>query len=325
MNLLETAPRTKDGKHEIVFTPGLYDNHEFSLRSAFEGRRLWELVNVLRDKERGKALAEKYPQFLFEYDCVQDSEGLFGFISIPYIGRISRDRKSKKHRRFEAYEGDKLIPPFFPLYYAPEWVAEHIEEGTIKSADEKSLRYEDRSLIYLWTDSPNAVNCPHFESIERSFDGWQELYDEFPEMKQYGKKGKEITYQEYRERFGDLIHKLRVERPALDEIRKDENLMSGLENIARLHVLDSLAVASWYQRDSKLRERAPKKTSRNSSDREWANASPELTKRLADSAVALCEEYLSEMENRNLSKTDKEFLDYFKAMYDDDPRSPMSC
>lgn len=264
MDITETAPRTKDGKHEIVFTMELHDNHDFDLRSAFEGRRLWEVVKVLKDQDRAKVLAERHPQFLFEYDCVEDIEGIFCSVSTPFMGNISKDRTIKEGSDgYVVYEGDKLLPPFLPIFFSPYMFVK------------KNVLYihSVNKSMYLWGDSPNAVMGYLSE----------EAYMAVPELKDYSKR--EIS---------DFIGKLRTERPVLDDIRKNGNLMGGLENLARFHVLDALADARWYQSDSGLCARVPLKSAYE--EPIHTQTSPELTKKLADSAVALCLEYLSEME-----------------------------
>ncbi len=263
MDITETAPRTKDGEHEIVFTMELHNNHDFHLRSAFEGRRLWELVKVLKDQDRAKVLAERHPQFLFEYDCVEDVEGIFRSVSTPFMGHISKDRTIKEGSDgYVVYEGNKLLPPFLPIFFSPYMF---VRENILKI-------YSENRLVYLWGDSPNAVMGYLSE----------EVYVEVPELKEYNKR-----------ELSDFIGKLRTERPALDDIQKNSDLMSGLEKIARFHVLDALADAKWYQNDSGLCARAPLKSAYE--EPIHTQTSPELTRRLADSAVALCLEYLSEI------------------------------
>ncbi len=289
IDLKDAAPRTKDGEHQIVFTPGLYDNHDFHLRSGFEGRRLWELASVL-ESDRGRALADRHPHFLFEYDCVQDSDKIFHLVSNPHIGRISCDRKLSKPGFSEEeapYEGDTLIPPFFPIFYTPEFVAKYIEEGTFESANAQLLLFKERSLIYMWPDSQNAITSSNIGASY--YKGWQELFDEFPEMRRFSDENN-------RHGVGLVVTKLRKERLTLTEIRESKELMTGLESIALYHVLDALASASMFQKDFALCQRSPRDTFRNGHDQERTYASPDLTRRLADSAVALCKEYLSEMK-----------------------------
>lgn len=258
---LNIAPRTKDGKHEIVFTTEAMDNHDFQLRSAFEGRRVGELIKTLRtDQTRARELSERYPQFLKEYDCVEDVEGLFSSISVPYMGRIHEDRKIKRTRegmKFE--EGNSLIPPFIPIFCAS---FPFVQEGALESFERS---------IYQWDDSVNWLT-PQLP--------YEEIVDGVPELGNYNPR-----------RLSEFAHMLRVDKQDLETIRKDETMMKGLEDIAHFHILRALEEARGYQSDFGLCERAPLKS-------HWENhacISPELTRTLANSAVALCDEYLGEL------------------------------
>ena len=270
----ETAPRTKDEQHEIVFTTGAHDDHDFALRSAFEGRRLWEIMRVLNMKnDRAKSLAKNYPQFLFDYDCIGDAERIFDSISVPHQGVISRDRIIENSTEYPVYEGSHLLPPFIPIFYRHSRGLELSEQAQKRMAQRE---------VYLWGDSPNKLMCPARSAYEA-------IGDEFPEVKRHDSK-------DNREALLDLIYKLRTKCPALKDIIEDTSTMKGLENLAEFHVLEAFTIARSFQNDSQLCIRAPSEESYEGKKAFCVRASPELMKRLADSAVALCKEYLSEMK-----------------------------
>ena len=270
----ETAPRTKDGQHEIVFTTGAHDDHDFALRSAFEGRRLWEIMRVLSMKnDRAKSLSKNYPQFLFDYDCIGDAERIFDSISVPHQGVISRDRIIENSTEYPVYEGSHLLPPFIPIFYR------HSRGLELSEQVQKEMAQRE---VYMWGDSPNKLMCPARSAYEA-------ICDEFPDIKRHDSENN-------REALRDLIYKLRTKRPALKDIIEDNQVVEGLEDLAKFHVLEAFASAMFFQKDSQVRMRAPCRESYEGKKAFCVRASPELMKRLADSAVALCKEYLSEMK-----------------------------
>ena len=45
-------PTTKDGKHKLIFSHDFRDNHGLNLRAALEGRAIWNIIGLDKDKRR---------------------------------------------------------------------------------------------------------------------------------------------------------------------------------------------------------------------------------------------------------------------------------
>lgn len=273
------APKTKDGKQEIVFTHEAACNHDFYMRSLMEARKLWEVMHIFKsDPEKSKKLREKYPAFFQTYNSVQDPEDLFSSISIPHVGWISRDRKlseDKEDQRVE-YEGSRFLPPYIRMDrpYNPH------------TREESS---EPFGQVYIWGDSPHVFLTMLADLGGKTFA--EQCFPETPELKEY----------KY-EIFLKTLQMMKCERPSLEQIQEDEELSSNLEDLARFHATASLA---------KTRRLRRKNYQTKIHFRDWAdegeylviaNATSELIRKNTCSAEALIREYMREMGMDNGNK-----------------------
>jgi DNA-dependent RNA polymerase auxiliary subunit epsilon len=247
----------KDGKTSIVFTQQAGHNHEFDIRSAFEGRRLWEALQYLKGNYDNPEFVQSSSDVIMEYNANEDPFNIFANISHPLIGFVSQDRRTGEAGE-DKYEGDKIEEPFNPIHIFPF---------------RTSVPFEP---IYNFGDSPNVLFV-YDKQTERHL---------LPFVPELGK----INVPGVREVHNKLQYKNRT-----IEALEDDTVMNGLEELSAFHVLYSLANAKrflaghkypgndWFM-DVMYR------------DHTKTQASDTLVKRIADSTVKLCEEYRSEMD-----------------------------
>jgi hypothetical protein len=271
-------PKTKDVKNELVFVLDEAQNHGLRLRSAYEGRRLWEACKIAQDKERVREVDEKYPQFLGEgnYDLINDPDKLFEGVSIPYTARIKGVRE-KQYGDTTVWEGDLFFPPCLPI---TQLHSEDGMKGPLTMHSGKSL----------WNgDTGNLIHKVGYLDLIT-----KELY---PEIESFGYLSDPNLVIER-----NFLEHVRKNEERLESLATNEEVLKYLKDISKLYV----HIAK-FESEKTLKEvlEDPDKYRRGFSDLFYSEtpiglenieASVKLKEKSCRSGIALCNEYFSEIK-----------------------------
>ena len=270
-------PRTKDGKYELLFPGRAGSNHLYHLRSAVEGRLMWEALARLSSD---KSLVEKldaiyrgaegvYDRFFGHYDPYKDSEGIFTGVSLPLIARIKPDKS-------QFVKGTKRL-------IVTEEAAKRMAVMSNRKAvmgDSFQKPYE-RILTFDGIWNPDSYNVNSFITDE-----------EFSRNVKGRFESNETRY----------AHEL-PDRICIRDVLADNKLVESLKQLSMFYVFNALDEA---ELPARLEQDPPWMCEENyrffrASDAKdapstCACASLKLRKQVTEAAVALCNEYLAEMK-----------------------------
>ncbi len=112
-------PRTKDGKHEVIFPQSaFFAGYPLKIRSAIAGRFLYETLDL--ESNIARRLDERYGgDFLRSYPTYKDPEKLLTKITTPCTGRIPAEKEETleiDNSFTHTYlVGDRYIEPITPF------------------------------------------------------------------------------------------------------------------------------------------------------------------------------------------------------------------
>jgi hypothetical protein len=253
-------PRTKDGKHKLLFTGSTSITRPIKLVDALVGRRLHQLIISLQSVAQAKNFDKKYSLKgkIFSqdgYDSNDDPERLFGSISIPVYGRIPREGlEVLTTEGSEEPVGYKFIEP-----YTSFTAGEDIE----------GLLSRDSLGNLLSRTSPHNLVHRLPSNLQRFFDSFGNAYDRYNEIFKKA-KAQDIVEDSQVRNFLQALSLLAVENVRYEAMEVFNLKISYPFLRNRIYYGDEIG-------------RTP------------INASKKLQKKVAASAIALCEEYLYEM------------------------------
>ena len=267
-NGTNVAPKTKDGKHDLVFTSQESVNHDLRLRSALEARLIFEVLRLAQNEpERIRRVFERHPEF-FLYDrhdlpLHENPEGILDRMSVPHVGLIKPVLRTNEPE----IEGDILVPPYAPVgyFFQPE---------------------ENRYLCFFNILTRDAFNLGTKRWLE----------DEFTEELKRDGLGRLIEIPNQYEGVFGKVYGLRGD-PI--KIANDGNLLQTMQDMALLHLLYSrFAANSTINGRNPLPFRGEFVNDDRMEELKWCKLigiSHDLTQRLAESGLALCDEYLADI------------------------------
>lgn len=253
-------PRTKDGKYELIFPESTAHTWPIKIVDALAGRRLYRATTI--SPEQARKFDEKYNlRGIFSqkrYDVNKDPEGLFVSISIPITGRIPRECIETLDQKYFEPQEEPVGHNFIEPFVS--FGAKEDIEGILNSDSFGNLL--DRISPYWIVDQLPKQTRIYFSDFGKADSTYREIF----------KKAKAI----------DII--------------KEGEVRSFLQALSFLAVesvrYDAKKVVNFEPRDSLLRNQG---FYGDESEGTPINASKILQKKVANTAIALCEEYLSEM------------------------------
>lgn len=265
------------------------NNHGISIRAAVEARLISGVLSLKKDPKKLKELGEKYwmdPQNLqgikderisykFRDSNIQDRKvegflALLGDISLPVMGAIKVDRSVGKDGIF-FFEGDDFGEPFLPFGTFPQTDGTYNYRGLqVFSVDSFGGMLSKGPIFDSWCYTPGLV--PELDAMKPDFNNWS-------------------TYR--RDKMFQFLHD---EGGNLRKILQNEEVGEYLKRAAKFFVLSALFTAKFLVRDPIQGMMGFENHMSHRGMGGPIRASVELQKTICEAAIALCEEYLSEME-----------------------------
>jgi hypothetical protein len=255
------APRTKDEKHELVFPEDFSKNHGCDLRAALESRIILEILNL--NPREAEELNKHYKlAYMYPYDFVKDPFSFLQRISIPYVGKISPDRDHPTGNDMYC-EGDSFLPPYEPLF----------------------RQYNAETFPIFSSDSFGGVNKQGVHLDTR-------LHQYVPELK---------NFKNIADRVSELSNNLEILNSGcgggdIPTILGQEELTQSLREYCLFNIYISLAISREIPHSDFYASISSGFTDDFERDGiKMGCASKKLRDKIAQSAEALCLEYLSEV------------------------------
>lgn len=165
-------PKTKDGKHVLLFPELASANRLYRLRAAVEGRLMWESLSKLQqDPELVARLDDNYNNFFYAFDPsaynpYDDPEKIFANVSIPLVARIRPNKQIllegkgkiiKKEAGLRNPDGSSKIPegdsfkrPYGSILYAgnpyPIWCQGDSPNSYMGASDKERKEYSEMTI-----------------------------------------------------------------------------------------------------------------------------------------------------------------------------------
>ncbi len=260
-------------KRGFVFSQDECQNHGLNLRAAFEGRILWELLNISRyDTKTAEEIFNQYEapynSLYGNYPVEQDPGRLFERVTVPVLAPIKAARTITTGRS-NSSEGDEFEPIYHPITMHPH----------------KGVKNDRHSFQVLNADSFNLFSKSAFLISEYEY-----ACDYVPELKLFGSKT-EISHRFYSNI--QAIYRDKHDKITITNLTSIPEA-TFLQELSRMYVLYSLF------KSRQTKDNHPKVLSyafcNYGTDFPRVVASSELRIKIGKKGEELCEEYLSQMK-----------------------------
>ncbi|MFH1849638.1 MAG: hypothetical protein ABH879_05615 [archaeon] len=190
----------------------------------------------------------------------EDGDGVLEKVSVPYLGVMEKSKRLDQNR----HESDSFIPPYTPIF-------SYDGHCDLTPLNMDSSRLKGSRFMWGMSDALHRV----------------------PEVGDY----RYLLENDACEKFYSAIDQLRAAGDYISDIRPSE-LGAFLVDVSRLHIIEALYVARVLQEDPEAVDLSDRHYSNGSGTLRACIVQPSrcLTRRIANSAEALCREYLSETE-----------------------------